>query len=138
MTIVKNHSAAEDVMQDTFVRLYGAAGRFRAGGMGKAWIMRIARNLALNAVTRGDYPSEEPTAERASNDSTEDSAISSVMLERAMQKLGDEERQIVTLHALSGMKLHEIAAALELPLGTVKWKHSRALSVLRKELEGEA
>lgn len=138
MTVVKDPAAAEDVTQDTFVRLYYGAKKFKAGGLGKAWIMRIARNLALNAVTRGTpvVSDDETETERPGGDNTESSAITNVMLANAMAYLSDEERQVITLHAMSGMKLSEIAEVLGQPLGTVKWRHAQALRRLR-EMMGE-
>ena len=69
MTIVKNPSAAEDIMQDTFVRVYNAASEFKGGGSGVSWIMRIARNLAYNTLSRRQAePEENIDAEKSSND----------------------------------------------------------------------
>ena len=51
--------------------------------------------------------------------------------------LGEEERRIVLLHAVTGMKHREIAALLELPLPTVLSKYHRALKKMRSFLEGD-
>ena len=51
--------------------------------------------------------------------------------------LGEEERQIVLLHAVTGLKHREIAALLELPLSTVLSKYHRALKKLREQLKGD-
>ena len=56
----------------------------------------------------------------------------------AMNKVRNEdERQIVTLHAISGFKHREIADMLDKPLGTVVWSYNNALSKLKKELQKE-
>lgn len=61
-----------------------------------------------------------------------------LVLESMLAFLTDEERQIVTLHALTGLKHREIAALLELPLPTVLSKYNRALKKLKLVLkEGE-
>ena len=52
----------------------------------------------------------------------------------ALKALGDEERQIVLLHAVSGMKHRELSELLELPLSTVLSKYARALAKLKKAL----
>ena len=52
-----------------------------------------------------------------------------------MEALSDEERQIVTLHAVSGFKHREIAELMELPLPTVLSKYSRALKRLKQRLQ---
>ena len=66
---------------------------------------------------------------KESNDSFEDS----VVLKLALEKLDDDECQIVLLR-LSGMKAREIGLLLGMPRGTVSWKYSEALKKLRKIL----
>ena len=60
-----------------------------------------------------------------------------ILLTSAMEKLEDEERQIVILHAVSGLLHREIAEILELPLPTVLSKYRRSLAKLRKILKEE-
>ena len=55
----------------------------------------------------------------------------------ALADLSDEERRVVLLHAVTGMKHREIAALLELPLPTVLSKYHRALKKMRSLLEGD-
>jgi len=59
------------------------------------------------------------------------------LLQHALAGLGEEERRIVLLHAVTGMKHREIAALLELPLPTVLSKYHRALKKMRAYLEGD-
>jgi RNA polymerase sigma factor (sigma-70 family) len=59
------------------------------------------------------------------------------LLQGALASLADEERRIVLLHAVTGMKHREIAALLELPLPTVLSKYHRALKKMRIFLEGD-
>lgn len=56
------------------------------------------------------------------------------MLTQCMDRLSDQERHIVVLHAVGGLKHREIAAMLELPLPTVLSKYARALKKLRQHL----
>lgn len=131
-TIVKNESTAQDIMQDTFVRVFNSASSFRPQGYGKAWIMQIARNLSLNAVTARTYDEiDEAASEKPSADSTEETAEARVMVAAAMDSLSDAERQVVVLHAVSGLKLERIAQIMEEPIGTVKWRHSQAMKKIR-------
>ena len=58
-------------------------------------------------------------------------------MQQALASLGEEERRIVLLHAVTGMKHREIAALLELPLPTVLSKYHRALKKMRAYLEGD-
>ena len=59
------------------------------------------------------------------------------MLEAALKALGDEERQVVLLHAVSGLKHREIAQDLGLPLSTVLSRYNRALKKLKRHLTEE-
>ncbi len=131
-SIVRDEAAAQDIMQDTFVRVYNSAGAFRPCGLGCAWVMQIARNLSLNALTR--FSRTEPVEsgpETAAADSTEDSAEARVMIVDALDSLSDAERQVITLHAVSGLKLDEVARVMNEPLGTIKWRHSQAMKKIR-------
>ncbi len=60
-----------------------------------------------------------------------------ILLQDALAAIGEEERRIVLLHAITGMKHREIAALLELPLATVLSKYHRALKKMRAYLEGD-
>ena len=57
------------------------------------------------------------------------------ILRACMEQLSDQERQIVTLHALSGFKHREIAELLQMPLATVLSKYHRAVKRLRQHLQ---
>lgn len=131
-SILKNDGAAQDVMQDTFVRVYNSAANFKPQGYGRAWIMQIARNLAINVLTsRRSTEPEELIAEQPSADSTEETAEARVMIARALDMLNDDEREVIMLHAVSGLKLERIAEILEQPLGTVKWRNAQAMKKIR-------
>lgn len=126
-------------MQDTFVRVTRSAYAFRSQGNGRAWIFRIARNLALNHVSRSNSNSLEAMIEQSGKEpqsslTTEDSALSNVALNQAMLTLSEQEREIVYMHSVAGLKLSEIARVLDVPLGTVKWRHTGALKKLRAAL----
>ena len=131
-SIVKDEASAQDIMQDTFVRVYNSAAAFRPCGLGCAWIMQIARNLSLNALSRFSRTEPDELASDApATDSTEDSAEARVMVMSALDTLSDAERQVITLHAVSGLKLDAIARIMNEPLGTIKWRHSQAMKKIR-------
>ena len=48
LSILRNAAAAQDLAQDTFLRVYKSAAGFHSRGQGRAWVLKIARNLALN------------------------------------------------------------------------------------------
>ena len=138
LSYLKHTYDAEDVTQDTFVRVWENAPRYRPQGTPLAWILAVARNLALMKLReRGKTQEMEPEEwARLAADSplvtTEDRQV----LQTALYGLSDQERQVVILHAVTGWKHREIAALLELPLATVLSKYRRALQKLRDCLEG--
>lgn len=134
-SILKEKQAAEDVLQDTFVRVYEHAGACRPGTNPKAWIVSIARNLAYDAYRRGK--------KTASHDNTdcfgtpESSIVQRMELTEALLRLGEIERQIVVMHLLAGLKHREISEELGIPAGTVRWKYRQSLSRLAEWIGGD-
>lgn len=134
LSIVRNRDTAEDIMQDTFVRIYNAASGFSAEGAGLSWIMRITHNLAINSVRERKHLPPEELENESAPDSCEGLAVGRVLIADALEKLSDTERRIVVLHAGGGLTLGEIAQVLSEPLGTVKWRHASALKKLKRLL----
>ena len=139
LSILKNTHDAQDVTQDTFVRIWDSAPQYRAQGSPMAWMLTIARNLALTRLRRSERQVELDEAEwdaipaDAPNVTPEDREL----LQNALATLSSEERQIVLLHAVSGLKHREIGALLGMPLPTVLSKYHRALKKLKNFLKGD-
>ncbi len=134
LSILKNTHDAEDVLHDCFVNIYKAAPAYQRRGKARSWIMSITHNLCVQRIRErsktSDLPQEdwEPYIEGAQQLSSEDR----LTLEQCMKLLSDEERQIVTLHAVAGFKHREIAEMLNMPLSTVLSKYNRSLKKLRE------
>lgn len=136
LSIVKNVQDAEDIMQEVYLQAYAAATSYRPQGKPLAWVLTITRHLALMRLRErkrhtATAPEDWGLAALDSQQVTDEDRI---VLAAAIEALGDDERQIVTLHALTGMKHREIASLLDLPLATVLSKYRRALIKLRKNL----
>ena len=139
LSILKHPQNAEDVMQETYLRLYQAAASYRPQGKPMAWILTVVRNLSLKKIQeqpRDVLPIDEDWQIADSADFTSESA-ERTLLQGALEHLSEEERQIVLLHSLTGLKHREIAELLHLPLSTVLSKHHRALSKLKKIMKEE-
>lgn len=131
---------AEDVAQDAFLRAFHTIGSFRGEGPFEAWLMRIVRNTALNALTRRrTTPLAEPDEHaRAVHLSTRprapaDALESSEQRERLAQKLGmlsPHHRAVIALRDIEGLSYEEVAELTEAPLGSVKGRLSRARAEL--------
>lgn len=138
LSITKNSHDADDVLQETFLRVYAKAGEYIPHGKPMAWIFTITRNLALSKLRESTktcvYDEGHPeTIDLTSVENVEQRLV----IETLFRILTDEEKQILVLHAVSGMKHREIAAVLDLPLGTVLSKYNRALRRLKAVLEEE-
>lgn len=139
LSILKNQTDAEDVLQDTYLRIWNAAGGYRSQGKPMAWVLSIVRNLALDRVNEqsriqpvSEFEWTEQTAELPAV-TQEDRLTLSTLLEN----LGEEERQIIMLHALTGFKHREIAELLKLPLPTVLSKYHRGIKKLKLAWEDD-
>ena len=135
--ILPNEQDAEDAVQETFVKAFQSAAQYRSQGKPMAWLMTIARNEALQllrerrrtvAMTPEDW--QEQFSDRP--DFSQEDLLT---LRALLETLSDEERQIVSLHALGGLKHREIAAMLDLALPTVLSKYHRAMKKLGKAAE---
>lgn len=139
LSYLKNGEDAQDITQDTFVRVWEKANQYRPQGSPMAWILTIAKNLALMKLRQGTWRDDlsEQEWQAIPAPVSEVSAEDRTMLQEALAKLEGQERQVVLLHAVSGLKHREIAALLELRLPTVLSKYHRALKKIRAQIEGD-
>ena len=143
LSLLKNAQDAEDVLHDCFLSIHASAAGYRSVSKPMAWILTITRNLCLMKLRektkenhrRTDIPEEDWDTKLGL--SAEMDADDRLALEECMRRLSDEERQIVVLHAVSGLKHREIAGMLSLPLPTVLSKYRRAIHKLKTYLERE-
>lgn len=140
LSILKNAQNAEDVMQDTYVKIFHAAKGYQPQGKPLAWILTIVRNLALSRFRLSDnrnLPLNDDFLRPLDNDFTETSA-EQMVLRKAFEGLGSDELQIVILHGVAGLKHREIAEVTQIPLSTVLSKYRRALAKLQKLIKEDA
>ena len=134
LSLTKNHHEAQDIMMDTYLKIRCAAHLYMPMGKPMAWILTITKNIARTKLRSAgrQIPLDnlEETTPSFDRDSEE-----AVALEQAMKVLGDQERQILILHAVTGLKHREIAEMLGMPLATVLSKYARSLKKLKKALE---
>ena len=137
LSILRSRPDAEDAMQDTFLKVRGAAHLYQPMGKPLAWILRIARNVCLMQLRHRRHLADAPPEELCPDIGWEgiQSAEDRLALQSAFQCLTREEMQIVMLHAVAGLKHRETAALLGLPLNTVLSKYNRSLKRLRERME---
>lgn len=136
LSILKNSHDAEDILQDCYLKIYAGAESYCSAGKPMAWILTITKNLCFQKLRERqkfvDLPQED--WESWLTDSEGLSPEDKVVIQQCMKLLSDEERQVVTLHAVAGFRHREIAELLNLPLSTVLSKYHRAIKKLRQSL----
>lgn len=141
--LVRDPQRAEDVAQETFLRVHRGLPYFRGDAKLSTWIYRIVSNVAFEArrrVEAGEVPFDEATAPRGAYGG-QDRAFSDMelrdRLDKAMARLPEHYRVLVHGHYVKGVKYEELAEAFDLPVGTVKTHLFRAKRLLRLALEGD-
>ena len=139
LSYLRNAQDAQDLTQDVYVQVWDCAAQYRPNGSPMGWLLAVCRNLCLMRLRREErhaaLSEEEWDAipmQECGLDTEE-----RVLLQNALESLGEEERRIVLLHAVTGLKHREIAALLELALPTVLSKYHRAVKKMRSCLEGD-
>lgn len=127
-SVLGDTHAAEDIMQDTFVRLAASAGGYREGSNAVAYILTVTRNLAITALEKRkrEYPAEEIFG----SDAAEEESLPLRELE-ALRTLTEDDRQIVILKLDAGMKHRDIAALLGITPAACEKRYQRALERLK-------
>ncbi len=130
--IVSDNSAAEDITQEVFVKLFVSPPDPSVKNL-RAWIFKIARNLSIDALRKQRSLDIEKTELVSENQC--DDVLSRIDIERAIKKLTVEERQILTLHLNADLKFKEIAQVLDISQSAVFRRYKKALKTLRSFLE---
>ncbi len=140
LSLLRDAHEAQDVAQDVFVKVWESAPAYRPQGSPMAWLLTVARNLARSRLRQSGRQIEldEEAWNAIPAAAPEVSPEDRQLLQGALARLGAEEREIVLLHAVTGLKHREIAVLLELPLSTVLSKYHRGLKKLRAQMKGES
>lgn len=137
----KDQVLAEDLVQMTFLRVIKYKHAYRGEGSFKTWIFHIARNIHVDNWKKesrlGQKVNEDSTLSNLYHDDieTESKEANILKLERAIEKLPAEKREIIILSKLKGMKYKEIGILLNLTESNVKIKVFRALKELKIKFE---
>jgi len=137
LSLTQDAQNAEDVLQETYLKIRSAAHLYKAMGKPMAWIFTIARNLSMM-----QHRSAKRTAEEEIDQLEHDPRFSMqfdredhIFLKEILSQLNEKERSIILLHTVSGYKHREIARDLNMPLSTVLSNYSRGMNKLRMMVE---
>lgn len=142
--MVGGRETAEDLLQETVIRIHRNIDRYREQGAFRAWVYRIATNAALSELRRARYGAECPeeaaayVADPASVDALEalEAREREEAVAKAMDQLPDDYRAVLLLRVREEMGIDEIARVLCVPEGTVKSRIHYGVRKLRAILEG--
>lgn len=149
--MVDNEQDANDLTQEVFIRVYNSINTIRTDASFAAWI----RTVAIN-ITRDFFRKKKRTVKTDSYDAAinmdngdierqiEDispnphnileSKETSKIVEKAISSLSQQHKEVIILHHIDGQDVENIAAALNLPVGTVKSRLARARDNLKRKL----
>ncbi|MFN8178293.1 MAG: sigma-70 family RNA polymerase sigma factor [bacterium] len=141
MRWLRNADDADDLVQETFVRVWQSLDRFDDTRPFAPWVITIAVNRAKTMVGRA-RPTDELSEEIAWEGSTplEEAETSGLArdVRAAVDALPEEQRVVLHLRAAEDLSYREIADALDVPMGTVMSRLSRARETLRRTLAEKA
>jgi RNA polymerase sigma-70 factor, ECF subfamily len=139
--ICRHHEDARDVTQDVFVTALRTLRGFRGEAQLSTWLHRVTVNASLDLVrkrSRREGPSVEEMDDAPTDEpGPEAEAIGSVRareVHRALGRIAPDQRAVIVLHDLQGLDYAEVAASLDVPVGTVKSRLHRARLALAQQL----
>lgn len=147
-SMLRNRTEADDVVEDALLRIHDAAPGFRGERGLRTWSLRIVANLCRDRLRRrkftGTLPDEPDAFERAGLqfdpiadwDGALDQRVMAAALERAIDSLPPDQREVVVLRHRLDLSHADMAELLNVPEGTIKSRLARALTVLREHLKG--
>lgn len=141
-------SVAEDCLQETFLRLWRAAPNWRGEGKVSTFIFQVAKNIALDAVSRsarvkarlseaehlGPGTAPEPADAGPGPLRQLEAAELRAAVRRAVASLPDQQREVLALIQTEGLSCRQAAEVLDLPISTVKSRMASAAETLRRRL----
>ena len=145
---VGDHIEAEDIVQETFLRLFKNKHYYKEIAKFSTWIYTIAGNLAKTELRRRrrrqffsishfmtqdkdyDIPDDTKSPEQAAN-----SLITDSIIQKAIQKLSPKFKEVIVLRDIQELSYEEIAEIVSIPLGTVKSRVNRARLKLQEDLK---
>src|SRR6266853_430265 len=121
--LVGDRYVADDLVQDTLERAWNKFYLWRPGSDLRAWLFTIMHNVFVNQARRRRYQSEQLELQD---------------VDRALRSLPLEQREVVLLVAVEQLTYEEVSCALDIPIGTVMSRLSRARERMRQLLGGQA
>ncbi len=148
MSFVGERSDAEDIVQDTFVKIYRFRQSYKKVAKFSTWIYTVAGNLARSELRKrrrqqlytmsnlgNDGQEFEAVETRVNADEMTDSAVTKDLIRKAIRQLPEKYQEIIRLREIENLSYEEIAQQTDLPIGTIKSRVNRARERLQKTLK---
>ncbi len=147
--VVKNQQLAEDIFQDTFIKVIRSLidGKYKDNGRFVSWVIRIAHNLIIdhfrkekqiNTLSNDDYEADIFNSKKLSDQNIEDVLIKEQItndVRQLIDELPEEQKQVILLRHYGGMSFKEIADQTDVSINTALGRMRYALINLRKLIE---
>jgi RNA polymerase sigma-70 factor (ECF subfamily) len=137
--LTRDATRADDLVQSCLVRALAKSHLWQVGTDLRAWLFTILHNQHVNDVRRsvreGITVPVEDVAPLLTVQSTQGASLQLRDLDRALSRLPEEQRQVLLLVGLEGMRYEEVAAVLAVPVGTVRSRLSRGRDTLRRLMD---
>ena len=144
--MVKNHDAADDIAQETFINAYSAIKSFKLGYSLYTWLYRICMNLSINYLKRqklvipeSHFDEESKPLEKAAEGSDPGEILESKELEsrieKAIDSLPPKYKAVLVLRIYEDLSYEEIAKTLKISIGTVMSRLFRARGRMQEMLK---
>lgn len=146
---IKNHSLAEDLFQETFIKVIQSlrAGKYKDNGRFLSWVIRIAHNLIIdhfrkekqmNSVSNDDSELDLLNNKKLADDNIEDLLVSDQIKEdirKLINELPADQREVVLMRHFGGLSFKEIANQTDVSINTALGRMRYALINLRKMIK---
>lgn len=140
ISIVKDKSETEDLMQDTYIKMLKNIHTYKKGRNFVAWLLQIAKYTAIDHYRKTHMVSVyDPIEQSYVFDASVEEKIEPSIdydIEKYVRVLDETEREVFLLRIVSDVKFKDIAESLNKPLGTVLWIYNKALKKVKKEALG--
>lgn len=143
--IVRDQATAEDLLQDVFWQIWENANQYRGSGAALAWMMRVARNRALDQLRRqrvrpptvnDDAEEVESVAAPMTVEEAVEIQTRRVQVQRALESIPEEQRVCLELAYFEGLSQREIAEQTNMAVGTIKSRIRIGLEKVERLLRG--
>ncbi|MFO1069511.1 MAG: sigma-70 family RNA polymerase sigma factor [Geminicoccaceae bacterium] len=140
--LLRDSQRADDLVQDCLERALSRRHLWRGGGSLRPWLFKIMHNINANQArsraTRPVHQTLDGVEAAAADAESQTSRLALRDMAAGLETLPEEQRRVVLLVALEGLSYQEIAEVLEVPIGTVMSRLSRARDRLRLHMAGES